>query len=787
MRPEGGTKRHQAAATNVSTEGDDATSRKRNKAEPTVKEEVAQALNDFDSVYDYLENTKPKREFEDFATLKEQYIPLLVQPGDDYTRQHGAEQDARAPKGHRQIAKLPKDGGIFFGDIPLHHRTSHALHPLEEQRLKLCGLAIKKAKWWTREEDEILIENWREYAAHHDIALRDAPTFFGTSKQDSMEFRERVQFAQARLFHPWMCKRLLHRTCEQTIRRGRLLFHPTYNLRCGKEMWTVDDDELLLRLIKAHNGNFKEVALEMGRIRQRCIDRYNWIRKHRAGDDGTMLKAKQRRVFGGIQWSEEDAQRLQHLLDRFGSQWHVVALWMDRSWEACHTYANDHGLKYERRRGRQMNGVERYTVEPWSGGQLQKLLDFLREALPCSPVKFLRNEKFVGVEHEIDWFTASEQTAKSPTECRMKWGEFKEYILEQVSNGCRKKAILPGLLELTGALKQRVRTPQRKWTAAETQQLVDMVAEMGRCWVKIARELNRGLRACMQRYYAYKGYTAVSAGEWTQEELQRFYEFLYDKLYWHPVEAARRHKGDYYILWNDAATVTGKSTRDCQNMWKRLKVQFAVSQQQLQTHDVYKIAEHALQCCLVDINQELAEHDEAEALERTEPPAEAVYEEAEDDENCAEGEGNGENDVPAPSLTDVTPLQLSHCIAILLEQDVLESKRDFDTDWLQSNLQKMPSLSCSSVDIVRHVRRMLRRCKRAGMWARLPQEKRTLRGKLEALEFVLSRSEELLVPSRRFRKLLKKFAKQREFTLLTRDDASEEPDFVDLRLPSSAE
>lgn len=55
-------------------------------------------------------------------------------------------------------------------------------------------------------------------------------------------------------------------------------------------MWTVDDDELLLRLIKAHNGNFKEVALEMGRIRQRCIDRYNWIRKHRAGDDGTMLK-----------------------------------------------------------------------------------------------------------------------------------------------------------------------------------------------------------------------------------------------------------------------------------------------------------------------------------------------------------------------------------------------------------------------------------------------------------------------------------------------------------------
>ncbi|KAH7669962.1 hypothetical protein AAVH_42816, partial [Aphelenchoides avenae] len=70
---------------------------------------------------------------------------------------------------------------------------------------------------------------------------------------------------------------------------------------------------------------------------------------------------------------------------------------------------------------------------------------------------------------------------------------------------------------------------------------------------------------------------------------------------------------------------------------------------------------------------------------------------------------------------------------------------------------------------------MLRRCKRAGTWARLPQEKRTLRDKLEALEFVLSRLEELLVPSRRFGKLLKKFAKKGEFTLLPRDDASEEP------------
>ncbi|KAH7703629.1 hypothetical protein AAVH_29191, partial [Aphelenchoides avenae] len=255
--------------------------------------------------------------------------------------------------------------------------------------------------------------------------------------------------------------------------------------------------------------------------------------------------------------------------------------------------------------------------------------------------------------------------------------------------------------------------------------------------------------------------------------------YLHDKLYWHPVEAARRRGGDRYIFWNDVANATGRTLRDCQNMWKRLKAQFPVSQQQLKTHDVYKIAEHVLQSCLVEVKEELADLEEAEALESSEPPVEAVYEEQEEED--------GENDPRAPPVADVTPSQLSHCISIVLEQDVLESKRDFDADWLQFNLHKAPSLACTYDDIVRHVRRMLRRCKRAGMWSRLPQEQRTLRGKLEALEFVLTRSDELVVSSLRFRKLLKKFAKRSEFTLLPRDDASGEPDFVDLRFPSSSE
>ncbi|KAH7702333.1 hypothetical protein AAVH_30514 [Aphelenchoides avenae] len=431
-----------------------------------------------------------------------------------------------------------------------------------------------------------------------------------------------------------------------------------------------------------------------------------------------LAKKKRASSGGGIQWSEEDAQRLQHLLDRFGSQWNVVGLWMDRSPRSCDTYAEEHRLKFERRPGRQMAGFERYIIESWSEGQLQKLLDFLREVLPCNPVKFVRSEESVGVEHEIDWYKASEQTAKSPTECRVKWVEFKECILEQVSNGCRKKDILPRLLQLTGALKQRVKVARRKWTVAETQELMRMVGEMGRRWVKIGRELNRGPEACIQRYCVQTRNTADRAGEWTLEELQRLYGHLDDKLYWHPVEAARRRGGDYYILWKDAANVTGKSVRNCQNMWKRMKSQFPVSQQHLQTQDVYKIAEHALQRCLVEVKEELAERNEGGPIDGTEPPAEAVSDEM----------GSGENGAAALPTTDVTPSQLSQCISILLEQDMLESKRDFDADRLQIKLHKTPSLVCASDDIVRHVRRMLRRCRRAGMWDRLPQEQRTLRG-----------------------------------------------------------
>lgn len=65
---------------------------------------------------------------------------------------------------------------------------------------------------------------------------------------------------------------------------------------------------------------------------------------------------------------------MQRLLDRFGSQWDVVALWMDRSSLSCKNYAVKSELKYERRPGGRMTGVERYPLEPWSVAQLQKLV-----------------------------------------------------------------------------------------------------------------------------------------------------------------------------------------------------------------------------------------------------------------------------------------------------------------------------------------------------------------------------------------------------------------------------
>lgn len=63
MRPDGGTKRQQEAVTNASADGDDGMSRKRMKSEPAMKEEAPdeeRTLYDFNTVYDYLESTKPK-------------------------------------------------------------------------------------------------------------------------------------------------------------------------------------------------------------------------------------------------------------------------------------------------------------------------------------------------------------------------------------------------------------------------------------------------------------------------------------------------------------------------------------------------------------------------------------------------------------------------------------------------------------------------------------------------------------------------------------------------------
>lgn len=54
-------------------------------------------------------------------------------------------------------------------------------------------------------------------------------------------------------------------------------------------MWTADDDVTLLRLVKEHNGNFKEIALQMGRINGHCLKHYYWLRRNGAADQGTML------------------------------------------------------------------------------------------------------------------------------------------------------------------------------------------------------------------------------------------------------------------------------------------------------------------------------------------------------------------------------------------------------------------------------------------------------------------------------------------------------------------
>lgn len=69
-----------------------------------------------------------------------------------------------------------------------------------------------------------------------------------------------------------------------------------------------------------------------------------------------------------MSWTDEDLERLQLMLDRFGPQWPMISLWMDRPWKGCVGAARDFALKWEKKTRK-----ERYQVTPWSEEQLRSL------------------------------------------------------------------------------------------------------------------------------------------------------------------------------------------------------------------------------------------------------------------------------------------------------------------------------------------------------------------------------------------------------------------------------
>ncbi|KAH7724245.1 hypothetical protein AAVH_08133 [Aphelenchoides avenae] len=334
----------------------------------------------------------------------------------------------------------------------------------------MCGLHLKYGEF-SREEDEELIENWREYANYHHISVREAPMYFGLKRQDPVDRKEIIQRARVTKLRPWMCKHLLHRSCQMVIRRCRELFHPRNRMGSDKEPWTDEEIESLVRFVKELGPNYKEIGLRLNRSYRACLNRYRIICKH---NEHLKVETSQssKRYGPGLAWPEEDLVRLQQLVNRFGPRWKVISLCIDRSLYAVRSFAFKF-IQWEKRK---------YS---------ERLPYFLRESSGCDPQQLVSEGNLVEQEARICWYDASQRTGKSATECRVKWDDFKELIRLGIEEDLGKGEILSRLMEATAPLPQPEAQERRLFTVGESLDLLRLVQEKGPQWVEIGRELIR--------------------------------------------------------------------------------------------------------------------------------------------------------------------------------------------------------------------------------------------------------------------------------------------------------
>lgn len=271
----------------------------------------------------------------------------------------------------KRLLTLPSDGSIFHNGIPFHHFALTPLEPKHILRLKQNGVEIKKA-YFSSQENEQILENWRSFSSAHKISDDEAPLYMSaaTANETSDDHKDRLRFIHSTLFRPWMCARLLNRTAYQVFRRCYHLFRVSLaEIRDTRE-WTAEDNERLLKLVKLHGTSWEFIGNELLRPRYSCYRRY--------------------RVSTGINKPFEN--------------------------EGAETSSQQ-----------EYTDAENYAeYDQWSNVEIARLYNHLSDSLPRNPVLIAILPKYANFDEHLDWSSSKFRLPlKSATARKQKWEELK--------------------------------------------------------------------------------------------------------------------------------------------------------------------------------------------------------------------------------------------------------------------------------------------------------------------------------------------------------------------------
>ncbi|KAI1714647.1 myb-like DNA-binding domain-containing protein [Ditylenchus destructor] len=251
--------------------------KRKERKDDDLADQQAQAAKkrneDVNYAYDYIERreTTDKKIPEDIHKLAGIYSAQML----NYTRPSEPNLDDFYEESKRAILKLPEDGGIFIDGIPFHHYVLTPLKDKHLERLRRNGIEINRRRF-NPYEDRLIKENWRTFAEHHNLSLDQAPLYMSaaTAREDFLDHKERIAFCRSTLFRPWMCKRLLDRTCVQVFRRCYVLFHCANLGPEDNRTWTTEDDKRLMELVEQRGKAWEAIGAELNRTRFACQKRY---------------------------------------------------------------------------------------------------------------------------------------------------------------------------------------------------------------------------------------------------------------------------------------------------------------------------------------------------------------------------------------------------------------------------------------------------------------------------------------------------------------------------------